>query len=103
VSDDALRPIERRVLSLVDSGIGTEEIGHRFRRSTGHIERLIELARLPDRVAVPHAAGLRPVERCILGWRTKGARPEEIGSRLHKSAGYVERVEGYARHKLANP
>jgi hypothetical protein len=103
VSDDALRPIERRVLRLVDSGVDTEEIGQRFRRSTGHIERLIELARLPDRVAVPHAPGLRPVERCILDWRSKGAPPEEIGPRLRRSAGYVERVEGFARHKLANP
>jgi hypothetical protein len=99
---DALRPIERRVLRLVDSGVATDEIGQRFRRSTGHIERLIQLAQLPGRAATPHSSGLRPLERCILGWRSRGASHEEIAPRFGHSADFVARVELLARHKLSS-
>jgi DNA-binding CsgD family transcriptional regulator len=96
-----LRPIERRVLHLVDSGTDTDEIGKRFRRSPEHIERMIELTQLPGRVAPPREPGLRPLERCILGWRAKGASHEEIAPRLGRSPGFVARVEGFAHHKLS--
>jgi hypothetical protein len=97
----ALRPIERRVLQLRDSGVDTDEIGQRFRRSTGHIERLIELAHLPERNAIHQASGLRPLERCILGWRARGASHDEIAPRLRRSSDFVARVEDLARHKLS--
>ena len=97
-----LRPIERRVLQLVDSGVEVGEIGQRFRRSPAHIERLIELAQLPGRVAPPPPKGLRPLERCILAWRARGASPDEIAPRLGRSSGFVERVEGLAQHKLSH-
>ena len=89
------------MLHLVDSGIDTDEIGQRFRRSTGHIERMIELAHLPGRSATPHATGLRPLERCILGWRSRGASHEEIAPRFRHSADFVARVERLAQHKLS--
>jgi DNA-binding CsgD family transcriptional regulator len=96
-----LRPIERRVLQLVDDGVDPAEIGHRFGRSPESIERLITLAELPGRAATPHTTTLRPLERCILAWRAKGASPAEIAPRLGRSADFVERVEGFAQHKLA--
>jgi DNA-binding NarL/FixJ family response regulator len=96
-----LRPIERRVLRLVDAGVDVDEIGQRFRRSPEHIERLIELAHLPGRTATPHSSRLRPLERCILGWRAKGASHDEIAPRLGRSSGFVARVEGFAQHKLS--
>jgi hypothetical protein len=86
---------------LVDSGIGTDEIGLRFRRSPGHIERVIELAHLPGRAAPPPAPGLRPLERLILGWRARGASHAEIAPRLHHSSAFVARVEDLALMKLA--
>jgi hypothetical protein len=101
IDPDTLRPIERRVLHLVDSGVATDEIGERFRRSTGHIERMIQLAHLPGRSAPAHSSGLRPLERCILGWRSRGASHEEIAPRLRHSADFVARVETLARHKLS--
>jgi hypothetical protein len=97
-----LRPIERRVLHLRETGVGVDEIGQRFRRSPGHIERVIELAQLPGRSAPRHESGLRPIERCILGWRAKGASHDEIAPRFGRSSGFVARVEGYAQHKLTH-
>ena len=96
-----LRPIERRVLHLVETGVDVDEIGLRFRRSPEHIGRLIDLAQLPGRSAPAHDSRLRPLERCILGWRAKGASHDEIAPRLGRSSEFVERVEGFAQHKLA--
>lgn len=96
-----LRPIERRVLHLRETGVGVDEIGQRFRRSPEHIERMIELAQLPGRSAPRRESRLRPLERCILGWRAKGASHDEIAPRFGRSSGFVARVEGYAQHKLS--
>jgi len=96
-----LRPIERRILRLVEGGVDVAEIGHRFRRSPEHVGRLIRLAHLPGRVARPDDARLRPLERCILRWRAKGASHAEIAPRLGRSSAFVERVEGLAQYKLS--
>jgi DNA-binding CsgD family transcriptional regulator len=105
----ALRPIERRVVRLVDRGVGNVEIARRFRRSPEFIERVIEMTELPGRATrssappVGHGHRLRPVERCILGWLARGAGRDDIASRLHRSTNFVERVEDLARYKLAMP
>ena len=44
---ERLRPFERVVLRLTDEGLTSSEIGWRFRRSPGHIERVIDLTRHP--------------------------------------------------------
>lgn len=97
---DELRPVERRVLRLAGDGVPVSEIARRFHRSPDHIERVIEWARLPGRDGTTETATLRPLERCVLHWRDRGVAYEDIGPRLRRSAGFVQRVEGFARHKL---
>ena len=42
---EALRPVERRVLRWRDAAADYSEIGSRFRRSAGHVQRIETLAR----------------------------------------------------------
>ena len=96
-----LRPVERRVLDLVDSGVAVDEIAHRFRRSPEHIERVIQLAQLPGRSAAEPESGLRPYERCVLGWRAKGVSYDEIAPHFRRSPGFLARVVGLAQYKIS--
>ncbi|HSP04886.1 MAG TPA: hypothetical protein VLR27_15355 [Acidimicrobiales bacterium] len=97
-----LRPFERTVLRLTDSGMSTAEIAWRFRRSPGHIERVIDLSRLPRSENEARTSDeLRPVERCVLRARDEGVGTAEIAARLRRTPGHVARVERYASFKLA--
>jgi hypothetical protein len=95
-----LRPVERRILRLAGEGVSMTEIARRFHRSPDHIERVIGWSALPGRDGTTEIATLRPLERRVLQWRDQGAAYEDIGPRFRRSAGFVERVEGFARHKL---
>jgi DNA-binding CsgD family transcriptional regulator len=97
----ALRPLERRVIRLVEDGVAPSEIGRRFRRSPEMINRIVGMAALPGRTtgAVAQSDGLRPLERRVLRWRDGGADYNEIATRFGRSAGHVERVEALARLK----
>ena len=102
-STHCLRPLERRVVQLVEDGVASAEIGRRFRRSPEMIDRIIGMAALPGRASRPasHREELRPLERRVLRWRNDGADYDEIGARFGKSAAHVERVERLARYKSA--
>jgi DNA-binding CsgD family transcriptional regulator len=97
-----LRPIERRVLRLVDEGVTEVEIARRFRRSPQMIRRIIAMTRLPRAMGaqVLQGKGLRPLERRVLRWRDRGAAYTEIAPRFRRSPAFVERVEVLARYKL---
>ncbi len=41
-------------------------------------------------------SGLRPIERCILSLGARGMPDDEIGRRIHRSAGYVDRVKRWS-------
>ena len=102
VDDERLRPVERRIRTLVQEEVPVGDIAERFRRSPEFIHRVIELSELSDRAGqVPSSARLRPIERRILRWRDGGASPAEIGPRFNRSAGFVEQVEHLARYKLS--
>jgi hypothetical protein len=99
--DQRLRPVERRIRSLVEHNVPVNDIAHRFRRSPEFIHRVIEWSALSTRTGrAPSSAALRPIERRILRWRDEGASPAEIGPRFHRSPDFVERVEHLARYKL---
>jgi len=95
-----LRPIERRVLSLLDSGVDISEVARRFHRSAPHMTQLARLARLDGRQYVPVPTTLRPIERRILSWRSRGASHEAIAARFKRSEAWTERLEDLANYKL---
>lgn len=101
-ADRILRPLERRVLQLVDDGVADVEIARRFGRSPGMIGRIVTMAGLPCAGGrpVPGRMGLRPLERRVLHWRGRGAAYTDIGPRLRRSPAAVERIEVFARYKL---
>lgn len=99
-----LRPFERTVLRLADAGMPTGEIAWRFRRSPGHIDRVIDLSRLPDRgpsTAQSSPETLRPIERQVRRAREDGMDLAEIAARMRRSPSHVDRVDQYASYKLA--
>ena len=112
-----LRPVERRVLRLVDEGLDDAEIGRRFGRG----ERWTAQVRFLADLDVPRSQDgdgsdgdrdgesddvdlhrrLRPLERRILRWRAQGVDHDELADRFRHSADFLARVEGYAHYKLA--
>ena len=97
-----VRPLERRVLRLMERGVETEEIARRFRRSPEMIRRISEWAGLPGREhgRVLQGDVLRPLERRVLRWRAQGLGYAEIAPRFRRSPDFVQRVERLAQYKL---
>ena len=93
-----LRPIERRVISLLDSGVDVSEVARRFHRSAPHITQLARLARLDGRQHVVVPSTLRPIERRILSWRSSGASHGAIAVRFKRSAAWTARIEELANY-----
>ena len=102
---DSLRPLERRVLALREAGVDEEEIARRFRRSPEFIGRVIEMAELPrhsGRRSTPSGRhALRPIERCVLRWREKGASFDTLAPRFKRSPDHLKRVASMASYKLS--
>ena len=97
-----MRPLERRIVRLADGGMTSEEIGRRFNRSADHIDRILELAKLPGRTGqTSDRDGLRAVERRVLRLRSDGLDHAEIGRRFKRSAAHMRRIEGLAHYKLS--
>lgn len=98
-----LRPLERRLLRLSEAGVDAEELSKRFLRSPEHIERVLDLARLPDRTG-PRMRGdiLTPIERRVLRWRDQGAELSEVADRFRRSPRHMAQVERLAHYKLAS-
>jgi len=91
------------VLRHAEAGLTTSEIAWRFRRSPGHIRRVLDLARLPRTGSAPAGVSpgsLRPIERCVLRARESGADFPEIAARMRRSPGFVARIAELATYKL---
>jgi DNA-binding CsgD family transcriptional regulator len=97
----ALRPIERVVRRLVDSGVEPAEVAWRLRRSPRSVKQILELSTRARTVSPPVPPQvLRPLERRILAWRAEGASYAEIGSRFRRSPAFVHQVEEIASAKM---
>ena len=101
MSDQPLRPLERRILRQVAAGDDLGEIGRRFRRSPEFVQRVIDLTDIERMAAPPSAEVLRPVERRVLRLRADGVDYDDLGARFRRSPGHVERIEQLAHMKLA--
>lgn len=96
MDDQGLRPLERVVMRLADRGMSSSEIAWRFRRSPGHIDRVLRFSRLPRSASDPMPADsreLRPVERMVMRARGNGVHHTEIAARMRRSPEFVARVE----------
>lgn len=97
-----LRPLERRLLRLSDQGVGSEELARRFVRSPEHIDRVLDLARMPGRTGPPpQRHELNPLERRVLRWRRQGLDLDEVAERFRRSPRHLAQVERLAHYKLA--
>jgi DNA-binding CsgD family transcriptional regulator len=97
-----LRPIERVVRRLVESGVDPAEVAWRLRRSPRSVKQILELsgrAHSLVRPSVPPPELLRPIERRILALRAQGAGYAEIGARFRHSPAFIRRIEEIARAK----
>jgi len=98
-----LRPVERRVLRWVDTGLDDAEIGRRFGRGERWVAQVRLLAGVPrSGRAAPGSGGLRPIERSVLRWREQGFDYADLSGRFRRSPDFLARVEAYARYKLAS-
>ena len=98
--DRSLRPVERRVLQLAESGVDDAEIARRFRRSPEWVARVRVLAQQPRSGAHLRGDVLRPLERRILRWRALGVDYDELSPRFHRSPKFLAQVESLAMYKL---
>lgn len=101
--DRSLRPVERRILRLVDDGVDDDEIGRRFRRSPEWVARVRGLTEYPRQGTHVQGDVLRPLERRVLRWRAAGADHEQISPRFRRSPQFLRQVEMLAHYKLRSP
>lgn len=93
-----LRPLERRVLSMVAEGVEIDEIAKRIRKTPSRVESIITWTDIP-RSRPAQRRSPSPVESRVLRLLAEGESHERIGGRLHRSAAYVRQVEGLARYR----
>lgn len=98
--DRSLRPVERRVLRLAESGLDDTEIARRFRHSPEWVARVRTLAEHPRNGTHLRGDVLRPLERRVLRWRALGVDYDELSPRFHRSPKFLAQVESLALYKL---
>jgi DNA-binding CsgD family transcriptional regulator len=103
MSEAELRPIERRILKMADTGMADAEIAWRFRRSPGFVRKIRTLADVPRSGTRSSTGpdGLRPLERRVLRWREEGVDYPELAARFRRHPHALQRIEALARHKLS--
>ncbi len=95
-----LRPVERRVAAMAESGLDHEEIAGRINRSPDHVNRIMAWSQIP-RSRPPARRAPRAVERRVLDLRSAGESHEKIASRFKRSPRSIRQIEGLAHFRLA--
>jgi len=88
---------------LADDGMAESDIAWRFRRSPGHVRRVLDLSRIRREPSDPvdeTAPDLRPIERVVLRARQEGADTAEIAARLQRTPRGVAQIEKLATYNL---
>lgn len=97
MSEQSSNPLEARVRSMHDSGLGTAEIAGRLGRSEHHVRRIlawsaIERERTPRR----HPAA---IEARVAELRRTGETAEAIGRRFGRSSTFADRIDRLSRFR----
>lgn len=98
--DEHLRPIERRITSMYQEGLATDEIARRIKRSADHVERMLEWTSIP-RSRPPMRRNPRAIERRVLHFRRQGESHEDIAVRFNRSPRSIRQIEGLAHYRMA--
>ncbi|HEU4895181.1 MAG TPA: hypothetical protein VFT85_05040 [Acidimicrobiia bacterium] len=93
-----LRPMERRVLEMQESGVPVEEIAARFNRSPQFVERMLNWIEIPRSGSVSERS-LTARQRRVLDMRGEGQSHAEIAMRFRRGERYIRQVEGLAHFK----
>ena len=94
-----LRPLERRVLAMVDDGVEIGEISRRIRKSPKRVEQIISWTSIP-RSKPPTRRFPSAVESRVLAMLGAGETHAEVGRRFRKSVRHIRQVEGLAHFRL---
>lgn len=99
MSEDYLRPVERRVIAMRDEGVHIAEIARRIDKSPAHVERVIDWSGIP-RNGPPVRRSPTAIEQRVMQMRAEGASYVEIGARFRRSPKYIKQVEGLGHYSL---
>ena len=94
-----LRPLERRVLDMLDDGVDIDEIGRRIRKSPKRVEQIIEWTTIPRSNPLVRRSP-SALENRVLALLDAGETHAEVGRRFRRGAGYIRQVEGFAHYRL---
>ena len=97
---DHLRPIERRIIAMLDEGLSVEEIAGRIKRSPAHVERILEWTRIPRSGPAPRRFP-RAMRTRVMTLRSEGETHEQIAERFQRSPEFIRRIEGHGHYSKA--
>ena len=95
---DALRPMERRILTMRDEGTSISVIAERMKKSPEFVERVIEWTEIP-RSGNDRGSTLTPLENRVLALAADGEDHATIARRFKKSERFIRQVEGLAHYR----
>jgi len=95
MSEEYLRPVEKRLVAMKADGLTTNQIADRLNKSPTHVARMLRWVEIPRERPAPrrYAAAL---EARVADMRARGMSHEEIGHTLHRSSRFSERIEHLA-------